>query len=266
MLTNYHTHTTFCDGKNYPEEIVKYAIEQGYDAIGFSGHGYTPFDLSYCMTDTNGYIKEIKVLREKYRDKLQIYLGVEEDAFSIVNRRTFDYMIGSLHYVYREGEYFSVDSDAETLKKCLKAFDFDALKLSEAYYSSFCEYISKRKPDIVGHFDLLTKFEETDTDYFLNNRGYLRLAEKYMMEALKNDVIFEVNTGAIARGYRSKPYPCENLLHIIKQEGGRIMLSSDCHRAENLACHFKETKKLLKDIGFEYVYILYDNTFKKDFI
>ena len=63
MLANYHTHTSFCDGKNTPEEIVLYAIEKGFTSIGFSGHGYTPFDLRYCMKDTEGYIKEISRLK-----------------------------------------------------------------------------------------------------------------------------------------------------------------------------------------------------------
>ena len=59
IKTNFHTHTTFCDGKNTAEEVVLSAIEKGFSAIGFSGHGYTPFDLRYCMQDMEGYIKEI---------------------------------------------------------------------------------------------------------------------------------------------------------------------------------------------------------------
>ena len=66
MLANYHTHTSFCDGKNTPEQIVLYAIEKGFTSIGFSGHGYTPFDLRYCMKDTAGYIEEISRLKDKY--------------------------------------------------------------------------------------------------------------------------------------------------------------------------------------------------------
>ena len=95
MLTNYHTHTCFCDGKNTPEEIVKSAIDKGFKSIGFSGHGYTPYDLSYCMKDIDGYINEISRLKEKYDTKINVYCGVEEDAFSYVERERFDYIIGS---------------------------------------------------------------------------------------------------------------------------------------------------------------------------
>lgn len=37
MLTNYHTHSIFSDGKNTPEEIVQKAIEKGFGAVGFFG-------------------------------------------------------------------------------------------------------------------------------------------------------------------------------------------------------------------------------------
>ena len=57
MLFNYHTHTTFSDGKKTPEEVVESAISQGLKSIGFSDHGYTDFDHTYCMKDTDGYIK-----------------------------------------------------------------------------------------------------------------------------------------------------------------------------------------------------------------
>ena len=67
MIANFHTHTSFCDGKNTPEEIIKAAINKGFSAIGFSGHGYTDFDLRYCMKNTDEYIKEITQLKEKYK-------------------------------------------------------------------------------------------------------------------------------------------------------------------------------------------------------
>ena len=47
---DFHVHTTFCDGQASPEEMVRAALEQGMDAIGFSGHSRTAFDESWCMS------------------------------------------------------------------------------------------------------------------------------------------------------------------------------------------------------------------------
>ena len=166
MTGNFHTHTTFCDGRNTPEEIVLAALEKGFSAIGFSGHGYTEFDLRYCMKNTASYIAEINTLKEKYKGQIQIYLGVEEDAFAAVDRNKFDYIIGSSHYCHIDNTYLPIDSNYDYFKKCLEAFHYDIPLLAETYYSNFCTYIKTRKPDVIGHFDLITKFDELDTSLF----------------------------------------------------------------------------------------------------
>lgn len=266
VKTNLHTHTTYCDGKSTPEEVVLSAIKNGFDSIGFSGHGYTDFDLSYCMKDTDGYIGEIRALREKYRNDIRIYLGVEEDAFCLTDREKFDYIIGSCHYVLKDGKYYAVDSSPEHFEKCLSAFGNDVLGFAASYYEAFCEYIVRRKPDIIGHFDLITKFDETDAPMFLNNAEYIKLAGGYLKKAVGAGVPFEVNTGAISRGYRKTPYPQEELLHTLLDFGGKIVLSSDSHSADTLDFAFDETKRYLYDIGFRYVYALCDDGFQKDFL
>ena len=266
MLANYHTHTSYCDGENTPEEIVLYAIEKGFTSIGFSGHGHTPFDLRYCMKDMPSYIKEISELKKKYGDKIEIYCGIEEDAFSPVERENFDYIIGSSHYFNIDGKYYPIDSGYDYFKKCLAAFDNDELKLAEVYYSTFVSYITERKPDIVGHFDLITKYDEVDVTRFLNSPEYFKIAKKYLQKAAENDVIFEVNTGAISKGIRKTPYLGEELLYILKENGGKVMLSSDSHSIETLDFHFEEAAKLLRDVGFDHVYELHQGTFKKRLI
>lgn len=263
MLGNFHTHTTFCDGINTPEEVVLAAIEKGFSAIGFSGHGYTDFDLTYCMKDTDSYILEINTLKEKYKNKIQVYLGAEEDIWRPVDRSRFDYLIGSSHYFQVNGQYLSIDSGRDYFERCLAAFDGDALRLAENYYSNFCRYIKSRKPDIIGHFDLITKYEESGTSYLLCNDKYNKLAEKYICMAAESGCIFEVNMGAVARGIRSGAYPNENLLYMLKKCDSKIILSSDSHSRDTLDFGFEETKVLLKSIGFKQLYTLYDHEFVK---
>lgn len=261
MIANFHTHTSFCDGKNTPEEIIKAAINKGFSAIGFSGHGYTDFDLRYCMKNTDEYIKEITRLKEKYKNDIQIYLGAEEDVFSPVDRSSFDYIIGSSHYFCIDGKYYPIDSNYDYFKKCLEAFQYDIPKLADVYYSSFCQYISLRKPDIIGHFDLITKFDELDASLFLRNDVYNKIAEKYVIEAAKSGCVFEVNTGAIARNLRTAPYPAANLLYILKKSNAKLILSSDSHDIKTLDFGFDEVKKYLCDIGFTELFTLYDGKF-----
>ena len=60
---DFHVHSTYCDGKSTLRETVEAAIAKGLPALGFSGHGYTHFDLRYCMKDTCGYIAQINGLK-----------------------------------------------------------------------------------------------------------------------------------------------------------------------------------------------------------
>ncbi len=263
MLSNLHTHSTFCDGKNTPEEIVLAAIAQGLCSIGISGHGYTSFDLRYCMKETEVYIAEINRLKKKYEKDIEVFLGVEEDAFHPVNRANFDYIIGSCHYYLVNGVYHPIDSDYEYFKKCMSLFDGNTVQMAHAYYKPFCEYISKRKPDIVGHFDLITKYDQLDVSVFLENEEYHKTAEEYIRCVARSGCLFEVNTGAISRGYRTSPYPYINLLRVLKTEGSGVILSSDSHDISTLTFGFDEAKQQLKDIGFSCVYVRRSGGFVK---
>lgn len=260
MLTNYHTHTTFCDGKSTAEEVVLSAISRGFDAIGFSGHGYTAFDFSYCMMDMNAYLTEIRRLKEKYKKDIEIYAGVEEDAFYPLPRADFDYVLGSSHYFYVDRVYYPVDSNYACLEKCLSVYCGDILRMAEDYYSSFVRYIHTYRPDIIGHFDLLTKFDEQHPLFF-KNEEYCKIAVRFACEAAKSGAIFEVNTGAISRGYRTTPYPHVDILHALKKEGARVILCSDSHKADTIDCAFSEAKALLRSCGFSSVVNLYHGEF-----
>lgn len=264
MISDLHTHSTFCDGKNPLEEMVLAAIDKGIPSVGFSGH--TGFDMRYCINDIGVYIAEAQRLREKYKKEIQIYIGVEEESTNPVQREDFDYIIGSSHYVNKNGKFYSVDGSPALFKETLAQFDNDPIQLAHAYYAPLCEYILRRKPDIVGHFDLLTKFDEVGTSNYYEDPEYNRIAESYMNQASQSGCLFEVNTGAISRGYRTTPYPYDNLLQVLKKNGNGIVLNSDSHSAETLAFCFEETRKYLKDFGFEYIYALYNGEFVKDYL
>ncbi len=268
MLSNLHTHTTFCDGKSTVDEIVQAAIEKGFDSIGFSGHGFTRFDATYCMKDTEGYIAAVKAAKTRFQGKIEVYLGVEEDAFyPLPNRHEFDYVIGSSHYFNVNGKYYPVDSSPACFAAGLEAYHGDYLLMAESYYRAFCQYLLKHTPTIIGHFDLVTKFDELENSLqLLKDPAYQAIARRYLTEALRADCLFEVNTGAISRGYRTTPYPSEDLLHLLLKNGGKLTVTADSHQADTLDCAFAETKQMLKDIGFEYVYVLYGGEFVKDYL
>lgn len=264
MIATFHNHTTFCDGKNTPREMVEYAYEKGIRAIGLSGHGYAPYDLGGCMKDTEDYILEVNQLKKEFDGKIEVYLGVEEDVYAPVERKKFDYIIGSMHYIRKGEEYYSIDGSVSQCKTMRAAFQYDVVKIATEYFTTFCQYIKSRNPDIIGHFDLLTKYDRVIEPLFLNDKNYHALAEKYLDAILPTDCIFEVNVGAILRGYRTTPYPYENLLYKINEADGKIILSLDAHDNKFLTYDFSEIVYFLKNVGFSSTYTIKDGIFIKE--
>lgn len=91
-MTDFHMHTTFCDGREAPEVMARAAFEKGMTAIGFSGHSFLEFDPSWCMSreGTLEYVSRVLRLRREYAGKMEIYLGVERDFLTTDTFDTFD--------------------------------------------------------------------------------------------------------------------------------------------------------------------------------
>lgn len=109
QLSNYHSHCTFCDGRSIPEDFVRFAITHGFRAYGFSSHSPLPFETFWNMSkdDMPEYLQEIKRLKQKYSDQLEIYAGLEIDyldetynaSIPYFQELPLDYRIGSIHFL-----------------------------------------------------------------------------------------------------------------------------------------------------------------------
>ncbi|MDI9520906.1 MAG: histidinol-phosphatase HisJ family protein [Bacillota bacterium] len=256
---NLHTHTVFCDGTDTPEQMVLTAIDKGFHSLGFSGHSYTPWDLEYCMSleGTQEYRRIISELRAKYSRQIDIYLGLEVEMLSEVDLSGYDYLIGSSHYFNFEGTIVPFDVTAGEVQQVIKdCFDNDGMKYAKAYYRQLKKLPEYGDFDIIGHFDLITKHSQSHTFFPDQSDEYLDSAFE-ALEALKGKIpFFEVNTGAIARGYRTTPYPALPIVKRMNQLGFKAIITSDCHRRQQLDCEFEQAKQLLKDGGFTERYVL----------
>ena len=298
-----HMHTTYCDGKDSAEAMVLSAIENGLTFAGFSGHSFTPHDQCYCMTreGTERYIEEIRALKRKYADKITLLLGIERDRYADIDPGPYDYLIGSVHYIFSEegrkkrekvlarhsggaaqgapdNEIAASDAELEALIKLedwspvddcpedLQHFaeHYDGIMdVAEMYYETVGGIVSATDCDIIGHFDLITKFNEPVEIYDSSDERYIAAwkkaidrifddcAERYR-NGYRNRLestgvltagdkpVFEINTGAISRGYRTQPYPSADQIAYIKNKGGILILSSDSHAAGTVCSGFDE--------------------------
>ena len=252
-MTNFHTHTVLCDGKLTAEQMVKAAIDRGFTALGFTGHSYLPFDNKWCMTPatTRLYKETVLALREKYAGVIDIFLGVEQDYCSDTPTADYDYVIGSAHCIEIGGEYFSVDFRAEEQRRIVNDYyGGDFLPFIERYYKTVADVHKKTNADIIGHFDLVSKFNEGCVFFDENTARYKDAAIEALESILKDHKLFEVNSGSMYKLGRTAPYPSVFLLKELFARGGEVILSSDSHDANSLGYKFPEMTELIKACGF----------------
>lgn len=250
---NLHTHSLHCDGNDTVEEMVQEAISKNFDVLGFSGHGYCSIDdYSMPFDEMEKYIQDVRRVKEKYKDQISVYLGIEQDVLGMRFEKNdpFDYIIGSVHFVEVADQFIAVDMDKKTTEKIVELCG-DFLTFAKVYYDEVKKIANMDEVDIVGHIDLLTKFNEDESFICFDDPEYLSWAKECIDTLIAADKIFEVNTGAIARGYRKTPYPQKLLLEYINQKGGKILLNSDCHNRFKLDCGYKESLDLIKNCGFK---------------
>jgi len=264
-LFNLHTHSNFCDGKAEPEEYILKAIELGFHTLGFSSHAPVPFENSFSLKEErfDEYISTIRALKDKYSEKINIFLsleidyipGITKDFEEFVKEGSLDYTIGGVHLVRnkeKQGLWFIDGSRQETYENGLtKFFNGNIRKGVETYYHQLQEMIVTQKPDIIAHLDKI-KMHNKDRYFSEDEKWYQDLVWKTLKYiAGDTNCVVEVNTRGIYKKRSDSLFPGTQILEQILHLRIPVTLSSDAHKPDELNGYFDETISLLKDIGFK---------------
>lgn len=279
---NFHTHCTFCDGKNSPEEMILSAINKNFTVLGFSSHSTYPLSSDFYSTiesrwhiaDGNfeAYVKTIRDLANKYADKIKIVLGFEADFLSSKYGNTCpdfeaysalkpDYLIGSVHFVANDKGFYSVDNKtdvvAESLKKMYtdKNGTLDAKAVVHDYFEAERQMLKTCNFSILGHPDLI-RLRNQDLHYFDENDEWYKDELKATVKAAATaGVSVEINTGAIGRKLMNDSYPSDYFLSLLHDAGVPVCINSDSHAVDTLDTAFDHAVLKAKKAGYtELVY------------
>lgn len=259
IKADFHTHTTYCDGKHTPREMVEAACRMGFTDFGVSGHAdFSCYEPGFGMSDQalEQYKKELYELRREYAGRMNVYIGIELDGLGPLQEA--EYTIGSTHCVEKNGEVLTVDDTEEILRSGVeRLWNGDWYGFAADYFQQEAQVYDRTGCDWVGHFDLLTKFNEGNRYFDENHDAYLEPALAAMKRLNEACLPFEMNTGAISRGYRKTPYPSRRLLKELHAMGGRIMINSDSHSRETIGFGFRQALQLAADCGFTRITVLH---------
>lgn len=262
MKTNYHTHSTFCDGKNTLEEMILTAIEKDFQILGFSSHSMYPFatDWHLPVEKHEEYVKSLRELKDKYKDQIDVQIGFEADFiqglcfpdFESYKNFNPDFLIGSVHFVPGKNGFFEADGNIETVKKEIKnSFNGNIKKAVQEYFYLEREMLKKANFSIMGHPDLIKMQNHKEKLFDENEFWYKKEIKILAKEISRSGVCVEVNTGGLARKKTNSPYPSYYFLEELKKYNVPLCLNSDCHNKEFLDYGFDETIQELKKIGYK---------------
>ena len=229
---NYHTHTYRCKhARGSDEEYVLAAIKAGYTILGFSDHApYKDYPSERSHMDIeqlDEYISSINNLKEKYKDQIDIKIGLESEYYPFNHdervhlRSKVDYFLLGQHFLFPTGEtgsFFKENSDEEILEYCENV----CLALDTGLFT----YLAH--PDV--YMNKQPGFNKTCQE----------VAHKIIQKCVQTDTPIEINLRGIMRGKREYtngllyPYPHKDFWKIVEQYPVRCLFGVDAHDPNDL--------------------------------
>ncbi len=263
ILSNYHSHCTFCDGKGAPEDFVKAAISNGFRAYGFSSHSPLPFETFWNMStsDMPEYLNEINRLKEKYRDQLEIYTSLEIDyldetynpSILYFQELPLDYRIGSVHFIPIKSKpdlWVCIDGPFANYEDAVNSyFNGDIKQFVQRYYESVMDMVKAGGIDFVGHIDKIYMNAQYFKEFSLEADWYKELFTATLELIKQKGIMVEINTKNFKR--KAQIYPHFNFFALLRDMQIPVVVNSDSHLPGLINDGRPEVLDVLKSIGFK---------------
>jgi len=259
FLFDYHVHTPLCGhATGRLEEYVQRAIELGLEELGFSGH--YPYPPSFkppvdnCVIPQQRfgeYLSEVSHLRELYSDRIKIRAGAEFDylgpgrsfhPLETARELGLDFCIASVHIV----DGVVVDYTPELLRSQLDRFQGGIDGVYQRYYEALGEIAAGGYCCILGHFDLVKKFNTLPG--LAPGGDHSRLVERVLDLIADSGMVLEINTSGWDKPCQEQ-YPSLEILRRAVARGIGLTVGSDAHSPREVGRHFDRLADVLESLG-----------------
>ncbi len=241
-------------------ETLDAAVDAGYCVYGVAEHaprvdkrflhpeeremGWTVTKLA---ADFERYAQDLAALADEFQDRLSVLRGFEvevvpDDGYAEImsgyrDRFAFDYMVGSVHYV---GETL-IDGPAQLFEAALAA-QGGIESLAVRYYEAVGDMVRILKPEVVAHFDLISKNAK---DHGPVDGALVRDAAHAALEQVRDtEAILDVNTAGYRKGL-GHPYPAPWALIMARDMGIPFCFGDDSHSPEEVGAGIDDARAYL---------------------
>lgn len=257
MKFDLHTHHYRCGhAEGSIQDYIEAAIEHGLQVIGISDHSPYFADANdhphpgttMARSEFPNYIKEVLEHKERYKDRIEVLLGVESDYFpdhaetyrKVYEQYPFDYIIGSIHHVggisiFNKKRWKDMDEQQK-------------IEVKDAYHDLIEQSAKSGMFDVLGHIDAMKGYYPEFSDIPTHS------IERVLKVIGECGVAIEINTSGKTK-YCGGWYPSDDILEKALHYGVQVTFGSDAHVAHRVGDEFEQVAAKLKDIGYkEWVY------------
>jgi histidinol-phosphatase (PHP family) len=270
LLANYHVHSDYCDGKNTLEEMVAAGIASGLTSMGLASHLPLPFANNWTMKAENldSYLQEVRHLKEKYASEIELYCGLEIDYF--VDRHDIselgkavlpklDYVIMSIHTLGNtvgDDVNYIDESPTDFARGIDRYYQGDTRTFVEAYFQGIAEMVTKFAPDILGHIDLIKKFNQQNRFFDEQEIWYQEAVKHCLDQIATTKTRMEINTGANLRIPGVGRYPSDWMIPEMQKRNIPVTFGGDSHSIEGITFEYGEAEAFITKCGYKEYWIL----------
>ena len=214
--------------------------------------------------DMPEYLQEIGRLKDKHKEQLEIYVGLEIDyldptynaSIPYFRALPLDYRIGSIHFLplalpLLEKNMMCIDGSFSDFARGVDLhYEGDIRKLVKHYYDSSCAMVEAGGIDIVGHLDKIYMNGQRYKGFSLEADWYTKELFAYLDLIAEKGLIAEINTKNLKK--KQEIYPHEKFLDAIRERHIPVMVNSDSHYPDLVNDGREEAFRILKEKGFRF--------------
>ena len=275
--SNFHSHCTFCDGRNLPEDFVKAAIANRFRAYGFSSHSPLPFETCWNMskTDMPDYLAEIKRLKNQYAGDIELYLGLEIDyldtsynaAIPYFQSLPLDYSISSIHFLPSQHTPLNenrvcIDGHYRDFETGLNSyFGGNIRRITDFFFETSMQMVEIGGFDIVGHIDKIYMNGIKHPGFDLQAGWYQKPFLQLLDLIAEKGCIVEINCKNNVR--KSQTFPHITSYKELRKRHIPVIVNSDCHQPDLINDGREEALALLQEAGYKVTTELVNGTWQE---
>ncbi|WP_026690679.1 histidinol-phosphatase HisJ [Alteribacter aurantiacus] len=249
-----HVHSAYCPHGTSDsfEDYVQRAIKLGYKGMTFTEHAPLPpsfqdpvpnQDSAMHPDHLRSYLEELQVVKTKYKNEIDIRIGLEVDYIDGLERETRSFLndvgpflddaILSVHFLKINDHYTCLDYSPDMFLQAVH----DCGSLEALYNLYFKTVLQSSKADLgpfkpkrIGHITLVRKFQKRYPVSF----PYVPKVLPILKEIKKQNQSLDINGAGFIKPLCDESYPSFDVLKEVEELNIPCVYGSDAHATKQL--------------------------------